>query len=409
MRQERAAAYDLMEPTVDLQRLNLFLTYALSIAFAMAWSMVTPLIPLYISTQGGSARMIGLVVSASGILPLVLAMQAGALVDTCGPELVARGSALVYLVGSIVLAAGTSIGAVTLAFALMGLGNTGLIVSTQTIVAVASHPTERVKAYGYYTFWNLAGMVIAPVVGGIVVDRSGYQAAFFIVLALAVVTLGFTASLKTMRAGSIGVGAAWRVHGATRMILARPGVSRILVVSFLIVGGQSLKQAFYPIYLQQLGFSTTLIGLVVGADSLASMAVRPLIVRGVSSLGYSSLLLISMGVATVALGITPFVHTFLPLMLASALMGVSTGFAQPLTMSLMSGAVAADLRGLALGVRLATQRLANVISPIAFGAVMAKVGIGPGFLLGAVVLAAALPVISHLTPRSSRRDGVGSP
>jgi MFS family permease len=63
-------------------------------------------------------------------------------------------------------------------------------------------------------------------------------------------------------------------------------------------------------------------------------------------------------------------------------------------MNLMTAPIPPEYRGVAFGLRQAVQRLATVVSPIAFGAVIAAEGLGAGFVTGALVLIAAMPIIA---------------
>ncbi|HKX18785.1 MAG TPA: hypothetical protein VJT33_12305, partial [bacterium] len=72
-----------------------------------------------------------------------------------------------------------------------------------------------------------------------------------------------------------------------------------------------------------------------------------------------------------------------------------TGLAFPLTMNLMTAPVPPELQGVAFGVRQAVQRVATVLSPVGFGGVIAVYGLGTGFVAGALILVAAMPVIAY--------------
>jgi MFS family permease len=122
----------------------------------------------------------------------------------------------------------------------------------------------------------------------------------------------------------------------------------------------------------------------------------------VARFGYARLLLGATALAAVALGVIPLLRGFWPLVLAAGLMGASTGFTQPLTMNLVVESVAAEFWGMAIGIRQSVQRLATVISPIAFGLVTRSSGIESAFFLGALTLASALPIMTRATKHLRR-------
>jgi MFS family permease len=369
------------------------ITYLLAITYVMAWNTATPFIPLYLTSQGATPTMVGVVVSLSGLLPLLFAVHVGALVDAHGAAPVGRWGVVVEAIACAILVAVPSIPGVAVAYALLGLGNLALTVATQIVVAESSPPAERARQYGYYTSWVSAGMVLGPIVGGLLVDLWGYRAVFISVLALTGPSFLLAGRVKP-RARSIPRAATvWSAHKSARTLLTLPGVGLILFISGMVISGQTLRQSFYPLYLRDVGLSSTLIGLIIGAGSLTSMLVRPFIGRWVSQFGYAPLLAGATGLATLSIGVTPLVSSFTPLVVASAALGASIGVTQPLTMSLMADAVTADLWGLAMGVRQTVQRLATVAGPLAFGVLVTAFGIGSSFVLGALSMGVAMLVI----------------
>ena len=83
-------------------------------------------------------------------------------------------------------------------------------------------------------------------------------------------------------------------------------------------------------------------------------------------------------------------------------MGASTGFTQPVTMSLLAESVAAEFWGVAFGIRQGMQRVAAILSPIAFGLVTTASGVESAFLVGAAALLGAVLILAspsaHLGP-----------
>ena len=138
---------------------------------------------------------------------------------------------------------------------------------------------------------------------------------------------------------------------------------------------------------------------------------RPALGPNVARFGYGTLLVAATAMAAVALGVTPLLHTFWPLVLASGLMGISTGVTQPATMSMMAEAVGADFWGLAMGIRQVAQRSASVLSPIVFGVIIAvSKASRPRFTSRPAALAGAVPIVGSPDPAvSAGRRGRSAP
>ena len=103
------------------------------------------------------------------------------------------------------------------------------------------------------------------------------------------------------------------------------------------------------------------------------------------------LLAVSMSVSAGGLAALPFV-TWLPGLYAIMVVtGLGLGLCQPLTVSWVAGQVPPEIRGMAMSVRLAGNRLGQVVVPL-----------GVGILAGAAGLASAFdPPRPHCWPRGA--------
>jgi sugar phosphate permease len=75
-------------------------------------------------------------------------------------------------------------------------------------------------------------------------------------------------------------------------------------------------------------------------------------------------------------------------------------------MSLMAGSVAPRERGLALSLRMTSNRFGEVVSPLMFGALVTQLGLSSAFFLSAAALAVGIWIIAG---RASGTAGHGHP
>ncbi len=383
----------------------LWFNNALQIVTTAAWYVAAPFIPLYLASQGASVGVIGGIIGFSGVVPLLISLHAGALVDERGPAVVTKGSVLLYALAGAILMALPAVWAVAAAYALMGIANIGFAVASQAVVAAASTPDTRVRNYGYYSLWNSAGAVIGPVLGGFITGHFGYRTAFALVWLLMIPSFALAGSLRGVLAVPRRTFSFAMAHKLTGPILRQRGVSAVLFISFIVVCGQTLQQSFYPLYLHKVGLSPALIGIIVATISLGSMVVRSSLSHGVEWLGYSRLLLGATTLLAVALGMIPLLRQFWPLIFVSGLMGASLGFTQPVTMSLMVESVNAEFWGVAFGIRQGVQRIGTILSPIVFGLVTTASGVESAFFLGGATLLGAVPIMASVTGHLRRPRG----
>ena len=394
---------------VDARSL-LRLNNLLSLVSTGSWSMATPFIPLYLASLGAPASVVGAVLGSAGIAPLLISVHAGAVVGERGPIAVAKWSVAVMALAAAILASVHSVPAVAIAYTLIGVANIGFAVSPQAIVAAVSAPATRVRDYSYYFLWGSVGAVLGPLVGGVLAGRFGYSAVFAAVGLLMIPGFAVAAAMRGMPADQHPAASLATAHTAAGATLRQPGVAAILFITFVVACGQQLQQSFFPLYMGKVGLPAAQIGIVVAANSLSSILVRSLLSRGALRFGYVSLLLGATALAAVSLAITPLMRRFWPLMGVSALMGVSSGFTQPLTMSLIIESVGSEFWGMAIGLRQAVQRLAQVLSPIVFGLVITDFGIGSGFLVGALTLGGAVPIMAGTAGQiRGPRPGLSAP
>ncbi|HLW48305.1 MAG TPA: MFS transporter [bacterium] len=368
-----------------------------------AWYVAIPFFPLYLVAQGASPAVVGLIVGLAGVVPLAVSIHAGALVDERGPVPVYAASTAVFGAGGLILTLAHGVPVAGVGYGLMTLANIGFAVAAQAIVAVASTDETRIRNFGYYSLWNSAGAVAGPILGGFVAARFGYAAAFSALWILMLPSLAVVAAIRGVPAPSRRAVPLAAAHTLVGTILRGRGVGAILFVSGMMVCAQQLQNTFYPLYLHTIGMPAALIGLVIAAVSLATMAVRMLLAGGVAWLGSGRALLVSMVVAAAAFFAVPLTHKFWTLIAVSGLMGASVGFTQPLTMSLLVECVAAEFWGVALGIRQCVQRVAAIVSPFAFGAASAAQGVEAAFYAGAVVFLGAAGIMTRFADEMGRR------
>jgi len=392
-------------------RLVLRLNNTIQLLSNGAWYVAIPFFPLYLVSQGASAGVVGTVVGLAGIVPLAISIHAGALVDERGPVVVYTASVVLFGAGGFILMAVRGIPAAGVGYGLMTIANIGFAVAAQAIVATASTDATRIRNYGYYSLWNSAGAVVGPIAGGFIAARFGYAGAFSALWILMLPSLAVVAALRGVPAPSRRAVPVVAAHTLVGTILRQRGVGAILFVSGMMVCAQQLQNTFYPLYLHQIGMPAALIGLVIAAVSLATMAVRTLLAGGVAWLGSGRALLISMLVAAASFLLAPLTHTFWLLIGVSGLMGASVGFTQPLTMSLLVERVKEEFWGVALGIRQSVQRVAAIVGPVVFGAVSTVRSVEPAFYAGALVFLGAAGILSRfadeMAVRRTRRPSRG--
>ncbi|ADU51411.1 major facilitator superfamily MFS_1 [Thermaerobacter marianensis DSM 12885] len=363
---------------------------------ALTFAVVTMSRPLFsvfaAEDLGAGATGLGVVAGAYALVPLFLSLPVGGLISRWGERpLMVAGSA--GLAGGLLLAAASlSLPWLVAASLVAGMAQMLMVVCTQTLVTSLGEPREREQYLAWFTTATSAGQLVGPLGGGFLADHAGFRATF---AAAAVLCLG-------------GILLARRVHtpptpgkapelraqaGRARELLALPEMRLAILAAFSLIFSLGVNQSFYSVYVTRvLGFSTSTLGMLLAVRAVMALAVRAYM-RPLVALagGRYRVLFLAMVAGAVALGATPLLRDVASLTVAAALLGVATGLTMPLSMLAAANSVPAAERGLAMGVRLTGNRLAELSSPLLFGPLAEWVGLGPAFHgAGALLLGAAL-------------------
>lgn len=127
------------------------------------------------------------------VASLLLAM--GMLGDLYGRRRIFIGGLAIFAGASVLCALAPSLNLLIAARSLQGLGAAALLPLSLTLVtATFTHPATRAKAIGIWSATSALAMVAGPGLGGLMVDRLGWQSIFWVNLPLGTLTLLLAAS-----------------------------------------------------------------------------------------------------------------------------------------------------------------------------------------------------------------------
>jgi MFS family permease len=170
-----------------------------------------------------------------------------------------------------------------------------------------------------------------------------------------------------------------------------------MLMSTAVIFAMTFQATFLPVYLDELRYSATAIGILFSLRAAASMIVRPFMSRITDAHGNRSRTMVSMTILLAAsMGFIGLLDGYGPLAVAVALTGMGSGVSQPLSLVAVADHTAAARRGFAIGLRLTGNRLAQVASPILLGILVEIAGFGIAFgVAGVLLLATALAILGR--------------
>ncbi len=362
--------------------------------------VVRPMITYRAVDLGADAALVGLVGSAFAVAPLLFAIVMGKWVDKGRDGTALVIGSVVSLVVTLGLIFFESLPFLFIAMPLLGIGHLFAMLGGQTMIANRSPDPKYERNFGLLTFYASVGHAVGPFFGGVLADKGGIEvdvnAALWFAIAL---FIGAALSVLSLypKTQKVRIGASLDA-GAVRKVLAVKGYKSAIFVAGSATAVVDVMLIFLPLLGRQLGFGSTEIGILLAVRALASMGVRVVLGRisdrfGMKRILNSGALVTLLGVVAIA-----FVTDFYLLALVIAVTGFAMGIGQPATMAWVSRISDPDHRGLAISIRLTSNRLGQVVVPAIAGSI-ATAGLGSVFFLLAGLQAASIAVTSKALDR----------
>ena len=376
--------------------------------------VVRPFLTYQALALGAWLTEVGLVTASFSVVSLFAALPMGRAVDRYGERIFVLVGALVLVVLPVVLIAVRQIWPPPCAAPRWGSG-TCASVGVQTLIARGAVDQRRDQRFAAFTVVNSLGQLIAPAVAGLIVggvalsasaDGAGHGNGVYLTAA----AVGLLARRERPQPrGLPGRPRRPRGHDGHRCSLlalctgggdAGAERARRARGQLLHALGDDLLAAYLPAYAESAAIPVRTVGFLLAVHGLASVAVRLFMGRLLARYARPSLLAVSMGVSAAALAALPFVAWLPGLYAIMVVTGLGLGLCQPLTVSWVAGQVPMEIRGMAMSVRLAGNRLGQVVVPLGVGLLAGAAGIASAFVAPAALLAAGGWLVTRNPPRT---------
>jgi MFS family permease len=350
----------------------------------------TPLLPLYAQSLGAGPSLVGLVVAASTLTGVALKLPAGTLSDVVGRRPLLLAGALVFALMPFTYLAVSTVGGLLLAR--LFHGHATAVFGPVASAAVSDlAPRERRGAWlGAYATAQGTGQAVAPVLAGYLLAANGFDTVFVVAGLIGLAVPVVVASVpKDDQARSTRV--RW---SAVRDGIAEVVRHRLLLVTSLAQAAQFVVDGalvgFLPLYAVDVGgLSTRQVGWLFAAQTVTTLATRPLVGRWSDGAGRRGVIVTGLIVCSGTVALLPLMTTGWSL--ATCLFMYAMGVA---TTSAATSAFVTDVShraryGAAHGVFGTIYDIGDALGPIAAGLVVASAGYSTMFRLAAAVGAAA--------------------
>ena len=343
---------------------------------------------LFALKLGASAFTVGALVALFAVLPMLLSVFAGRLIDRLGPR-------RPVLLGLVVLACGAalpflfpSVGILYISSPLIGTSFMLLHIAMNSVFGAYGTPEQRAVTFSWLSLGFSISNSIGPLIAGYAIEAFGHAGAMLALAMLPVIGAVLLARRKRPLPRPVHV--ARGRHGGLAELFRLPLLRHTLIASGLLNMGWDIYSFLMPIYGSRIGLEPGTIGVVMSCFAVATFVVRAVLTQLVRHVHQWLLIASAMLVAGTAYFLFPLVQSVPLLMTLSFILGLGLGASQPVIMALLYEASPPGRQGEAVGVRTTMLNCSQTFIPLASGAISSALGMTPVFtLIAALLLAGA--------------------
>jgi len=347
--------------------------------------------------QGATPLAVGLLMSLYAVIPMLLAVHAGRLVDRVGAFRPIAIAGAILAAGMLLPFASHDMPMLYVSAAIVGTAFMMQHIALNHVIGNLGEPSERPVNFSWFALGYSVSGTLGPLLAGFAIDLLGHRIAF----ALLALPVAAGTALLLWKRNAIHVPRSTHERKtdapppSVADLLRNPRLLPVFLFSGLLATGWDMYTFVIPIYGTSIGLSPSMIGIVMSTFALATFLVRlgmPVVARRLSEW---TVVCAALLIAGTAYSLFPLATQVPALITLSMLLGLGLGCAQPMIMSALYAASPPGRQGEVVGMRTTMINASQTFMPLAFGAVGTALGMRP-ILWG---MAAALLIGSWLAGR----------
>ncbi|MGO2569606.1 MAG: multidrug efflux MFS transporter, partial [Serratia proteamaculans] len=379
---------------MEAWKLNLISVWLGCFFTGLAMSQILPFLPLYIEQLGVTGHQSlsiwsGLVFSGTFLVSALVSPLWGSLADRKGRKLMLLRASLGMAVVIALQGMVTNVYQLFALRALMGL-TSGYIPNAMALVASQVPRDKSGWALGTLSTGPVTGVIVGPLLGGLMADHLGLRVVFFVTAGLMFVS--FLITLFLIKERRIEVKKADRLSGkAVFQSLPYPTLIVTLFISTLMI--QLANSSISPIltlFIKDLsgdsGNIAFISGMIAAVPGVAALISAPSLGRLGDRIGTARILLAALVLTTVLFAIMAWVETPLQLGILRFLLGFADGALMPAVQTLLLKYSSDQVTGRIFGYNQSFMYLGNVVGPLIGSGVSALMGFRWVFAVTAVLV-----------------------
>ena len=335
------------------------------------YGIVFPVFARRLAEIGSGVEALGFMSVAFAVGQLIAAPGMGALADRIGrrPLILLALASVVF--ANIAYLYADSVGLFMVTRFMVGLLSAGLLPAAMAIVGDIVPADQRARWSGTLMGGYGVGFIFGPTLGGVLYDASGFAMPFIVSAVLGVVGFALTVAWlpetrpalsgqrRTVRASAPGLAGLSSLPRPLRVL------ATLLMLDFLAVFLFAFVEPQLAFYLyDNLGFSTTAFGLIVGAYGLAMVIGQATLGRVADAWGRRWPIALGLLLLTFFYGGLVMLTQLWPLVLATLVAGLGGALVNPSLSAVYLDITAPEHRSRIMGLKGSAAALGGVSGPL---------------------------------------------
>jgi DHA1 family multidrug resistance protein-like MFS transporter len=389
-------------------RNTLWAMVAIQFVMTMAFSMLTPIMPLFlpelgVHSQAGIDIWAGILSGVTSFIAAFASPVWGRVADRHGRKLMLVRSSLAIGFFAALMGLSQNVWQFFAARALMGIF-AGF--SSSAIALVASQVPEGRLGYslGWLSTGQLVGSLVGPIIGGVLADLTGsYRIPFYLTSATIFLALGFVwFGVREEFARPAKAGGGRSMTAGLVALVRSPALLALFFVLLMAQFGVRTVQPIVTLYVKEmvgdLPNLATLAGIAFSITGVANVISAPFLGNRSDVIGYRRVLLISLLGATLTTLPQAFTHNYFVFTAERFAVGLFIGGLLPAANALVGRLVPRSERGTIYGMTSSAMFMGNSLGPLLGGFLAAGLGLSWVFLMTGAVLALNLVWVYYRVP-----------
>jgi len=262
-------------------------SFAKSSAFAGPVALCLLILLIHMAISGGRVAVsltalelkrstfeVGILIAVFALLPMLLSVKAGRLLDQIGPWRPMRASAFVVIVGIILPIIWQNFIALVISAACVGVGHMFFQIAVQRQMGLSAGE-DRLRNFSWLSLSMATSGLIGPSLAGISIDYLGYRAVFaLLAISPIVCVFGLYRARNYLKTSHQPPAETSKTKQSVTDLIASPKLRRVFTANMLLSSAWDTHMFVVPIFGVMVGLSATTIGLILAAFAAATIVVR---------------------------------------------------------------------------------------------------------------------------------------